>query len=240
MSVFKGLLPGLPIHFVWLPRDDRDGLKRYIDSLLLGRKTESTQIEQMGCITEVEYDLTPRSEDSDVQINAHRLVDFLALRDHFNVPLWGKVRFVTNGKHLVPYEYIAAMSKLAGPYGAVFDAAAPWKKATPKDLEAMGLKPEDVTSSMYRFGPTSDTGETHAQEPAAPPREEQISMTHFRRHFEILTQSFPEGQRTFFTRRLFLYSGKQLWVGTAFAETGPWKVWERATSELIALGLTPD
>ena len=237
-NLFVGLAKDLPITFEWPSTEDRDGVKTYIDALLLSRMAEVTQIENAGLAINVVHDTTTIPEDPIVPVKIARLADYFQLRDRFDVPLWGKVRFMTNGRAFVPIEFIAAMAQILDKNGDRMDCSGDWHLASTDDLERVGLRPEDITSSMnLRAGSATAAAEEAS---ATPPREEQISMTHLKRHFEILSQSFPEGQPTFFTRRLFLYSGKQLWVGTSFQEKGPWKVWERATSELLALGLTPD
>ncbi len=247
INAFPALSPDIPQKFLWNYRDDKEGLCRYIDVLLTGQRSEATTIEVSGAVSDTEMFHCDRPKDPVIRVAVRRFVDYLMLRDHFEVPLWGKVHFITDGWNVIPREFIAAIGQLLGEDGSFLDPTKPWKHCTEQDLAAMGLKTSDVTSSMNRkrFARPNATAEqvfagadaSAGDAPPAPPREIELSREIFDRYVDMLTQVIPEDEQHYFTRRIISVSGPILWCGTSYARSGPWRVWTRNTAELLALGL---
>ncbi len=231
---------------MWNYRDDKEGLRQYIDALLTGQRSESAATESTGAVSDTELFHMDSPTDQVIRVSIRRLVDYLLLRDRFDIPLWGKVHFVTDGHNIVPREFIASIGQILGEEGKFLDPNKTWKHVSEKDLEAMGLKTADVTSSMNRkrfsntptatidhaFADTEDGGA-----PPAPPREIEIRRDVFEHYINMLTQVVPEGEDPYFTRRIINMSGVILWCGTSYELAGPWRVWTRNTAELLAIGV---
>ena len=150
-NVFPSLAPEVPLSFLWTAREDRDGLREYIDAILTNRRSKSVAMEKAGLVEMIEMFTSDRPNDVNVRANVHRFVDFLTLRDSFNIPLWGRVHFITDGHRVVPTEYLGAVSQLFDARSKTFiDPKKEWWHCRENDLERMGLRPEDVTSGMYR------------------------------------------------------------------------------------------
>jgi hypothetical protein len=150
-SVFPALAEDLPASFLWTAREDREGLKKYIDALLTSRRSESIYFEKAGLVEEIEMPSIARPEDTKIRANVWRFVDFMTLRDACDIPLWGKVHFITDGHNVVPIEFLAAVMQLFDPEAKRFyNPKADWWHCRESDLERMGLRPEDITSGMYR------------------------------------------------------------------------------------------
>lgn len=277
---FPAFMTEVPHTFYWMARDDRDGLKTYIDALLLGQRSKSIEYEKNGLVEGIEMFTLDRPEETRIHVGIRRFIDTLTLRDNLELPLWGKITFITDGNRLVPTEYLAAISQLMDPETRkLFDVNRPWRGATVQDLASMGLRPEDVTSSMYRYRdaemteayggveaapemvaepvyeggtpegddpPTAHTvavpSAAHTPDPSPQAREVEVRRNRYERHFEVVTIVEPPRRRgrVYYVRRLAtLREGRMIWVGTSFFADGPWKVWQRETATLLALGL-PD
>lgn len=222
VNAFPALVPETPFSFYWMAREDRDGLRGYIDALLLGHRSKAIEYERSGLVEAIEPFVIDRPDDVRVRISAQRFVDTMLLRDYLDVPLWGRVAFITNGKRLIPNEFVAAMAKMLSHEDRSFiDVGSQWRHATERDLNAMGLKPSDVTSSLYRYqndhlatagaqeqAPAVDSAEFEpppaSEDPptavtiaatratSEPPlREIEINRRRFDRHFELLTLVQP-------------------------------------------------
>ncbi len=247
INAFPALSPDIPHKFIWNFREDKEGLCRYIDTLLTGQRSEASAIEMSGAVSDVEMFHSDRPKDTIIRVSVRRFIDYLRLRDHFDVPLWGKVHFITDGSNIIPREFIAAVGQMLGNDGNFLDPTKPWKHCTEQDLAAMGLKTSDITSSMNRkrfprVNPTLENMTTNADEfdgeaPPAPPREIELYREVFDRYVDMLTQVVPEDNKPYFTRRIISVSGPILWCGTSYERSGPWRVWTRNTAELLALGL---
>ncbi len=237
-NVFPALAPDLPRSFVWTVKEDREGLKVYIDALLAHRRTETIAIEEQGAVTETEIFHYDRPNDPVIRVNVRRFIDCLLLRDEFSIPLWGKIHFITDGHRIIPREFIAAIGQLLNEDGKFIDPDRPWRHCAEKDLTAMGLTPNDITSSMY--ADQYRTNEQEAAEPEGPdaaPREIEMSREVYNRHVDLTTRVEPAGEKPYFARRIMTLRGALLWSGTSYQLHGPWKVWTRETSQLLALGL---
>jgi hypothetical protein len=247
VNVFPALSPDIPSKFVWAFADDKEGLKHYIDLILTGQRSEATMVEATGAITEQEMFHLDRPQDQVINVNIRRFVDYLLLRDRFSVPLWGKVKFITDQSNIIPREFIAAIAQILGEDGKFLDPNRPWKHCTEKDLEAMGLKPSDVTSSMNRgkfsshaASPSIESTFVPPEEtdvPAPPPQEVEMRRDAYRDYVDLLTQVRPEEGDPYFVRRIISLRGPILWAGSAYRPNGPWKVWQRDNAQLLALGL---
>ncbi len=241
-SSVPALSPDLPWKFVWAVADDKEGLQDYIDALLNGSRSRSSEFEEKGFVTGIEIYHLDRPDDVRIRVNINHLVDMLAVRDHISVPLWAKLQFVTDGQKLVPRDYIAALARLAPEHADLFDPKRPWDYASDKKLADMGLKPEDVTSDMNRpkhtAAPLRRSRVTPSgREAGAAPQEVRISLKQFNGYFELITQVRPEGEEPYLTKRIARPDGTLLWCGTSYDLQGPWTVYERNAAELLALGI---
>ncbi len=151
-NVFPMLAADVPVSFVWTTFADKDGLRQYIDALVMSRRSESIRFEHDGFAEDVEMPSIDRPNSSTIKVNVHRFMDFLALRDSFDVPLWGKVHFITDGQMVVPREYLGAVSQLFDSAMKKFidPSSKAWHHCTERDLDKMGLRPEDIHTGMYR------------------------------------------------------------------------------------------
>ncbi len=244
-NLFPAFTPDLPAKFVWPERADVEGLRHYIDALLHGNKSEAVLIEKAAGVEDVEMFHLDRPDDTIIRVHIGRFVDLLLMRDHFDAPLWARMHFITDGKTLVPSTYLTALGALLGEDGQHIDPSKPWHTCTVKDLTKMGLKPSDVTSSMYRnraqSKPWMDQAAVASTEPTAPPlapKEIEVHRADYDRYADVVTKVCPENAPPYFTRRVISTRGRALWVATAVQIAGPWKVWTREPAELMALGLT--
>jgi hypothetical protein len=257
---FPALAANIPSSFTWTVRKDREGLKRYIDALVLDHRSESIYFEKVGMVDDIQFFHVDRPDDQKINVKISRFVDFMALRDDFNVPLWGRVHFVTDGASLVPREFLASLGQLFDPgEQKFFDATKEWRHCNETDLEKMGLKPEDVTSSMYRQRHAPVMAEAGAEQevpvyaddaggepeelgdeasPQASVRETEVERILEANYADMTTLVQPDRGRQYFARRIMTYEGRMLWVGTSFTRSS-WKVWQRDTARLLALGLDP-
>lgn len=150
-NVLPGVAADIPLSFIWTARKDREGLCEYIDALLTGRRSKSVAAEKSGLVESIEMFPAQNSDQVQVRVKIQRFVDCMALRDAFDVPLWGRVHFITDGKNVIPTEYLGALSQMFDPATKKFyDVAREWWHCRESDLERMGLRPEDITSGMYR------------------------------------------------------------------------------------------
>lgn len=257
-NLFPALGWNIPSEFLWTVREDKEGMCAYIDAVLTGRQSEIIFFETKGLAVDIKTAEIDRPNDIKIRANITRFVDCLMLRDSFDVPLWGKIHFVTDGHNIVPVEFIAAIAQLLDPLAKKYtDPSREWWHCHESDLTKMGLTTADVTSSMYRsryeragVEVDSDDGNTAAMNgveedsesiaPLVQPREIEISRRRFDRHFELVTLVKPERKGAYYARRLLTYRGAQLWVGTSFFPEGPWKVYHRDSATLLALGVTVD
>lgn len=241
-SSVPALSPDLPWKFVWTAVEDKTGLQEYIDALLTGSRSRSSEFEEKGFVTSIETYHLDRPDDTRIKVNIRHLVDMLAMRDHISVPLWARLHFVTDGNKLIPRDYVAALAQLAPEHADLFDPKKPWDYASDKKLASMGLAPEDVTSSMNRpkhtAAPVSrPRAAAFGREQDAAPQEVRISLRHFTNYFELITQVRPEDAEPYLTKRIARPDGTLLWCGTSYELQGPWTVYVRNAAELLALGI---
>jgi hypothetical protein len=233
---------GAPWKFFWRERSDRDGLKAYIDAQLAGRKSEAVQIEQTGLVTGVQMFPQPHGDEATVNVKADALFQTLMLRDTVELPLWGRVRFCTNHDRLVPADFIASLAAVADPEGRFLDPTkGPWRIATVKDLDAMGLKPEDVTSGMYRHEvePVHAEGAAEAEDaPPGPIAETEVQRIEGRRTLTLVTKC--HAKKPYFSKRIYsVQDGALVYSGTAWSPQGPWTDYHRDNGRFMALGVGP-
>jgi hypothetical protein len=176
-------------------------------------------------------------DNTKIQVNVHRFFDMMLLRDHFDVPLWGRVQFLTDGMSFVPRSFIAALGNLLGEEGKHLDPSKPWHICEESDLTKAGLKPEDITSSMYRGRYQASPEASAPAAPGVPPRELEVHRHVYVGYIDLLTQVIPDAGHAYYVRRILSRKGHQIWVANAYQLAGPWKVWQREPSELLALGL---
>ncbi len=233
-NMFPALILDIPAVFVWPERSDRNGLQKYVDALLLGNRSDAVALEAAGAVQDIEMYHMERPGDVNIRVHARRFVDTLLLRDHFSVPLWGKLRFITDGATMVPSDFIAAMGAILGEEGRHLDPSKPWKLCTEKELHAMGINPSDVTSSMYQNRAPSVASPVVD---GVPPREVEVHRIRHADYTDLMTRVIPDASQSYFARRIISRKGQQLWSATAYQIEGPWKIWKRESSELLALGL---
>ncbi len=260
VNAFPALASNIPFTFTWTVRKDREGLKRYIDALVTDHRSESIYFEKVGMVDDIQFFHVDRPDDQKIRVKISRFVEFMALRDDFNVPLWGRLHFVTDGDSIVPAEFLASLGQMFDPSEKkFFDPTKEWRHCRENDLEKMGLKPEDVTSSMYRqrhapvmaevgteeqvpvyADDASDEPEELGDEasPQASVRETEVERVLEANYADMTTLVQPDRGRQYFARRIMTYEGRMLWVGTSFTRSS-WKVWQRDTARLLALGLDP-
>lgn len=259
------LFSRLPLEFYWRDYDDIEGFKRYIDAWYKGDLAHCQMCEKQEIAFNIIFpDQTQVQALQTQQVSCRRLFECLQLTDKADFPLWGRVAFVTNGHYLVPAEYISLLAA-ANPdgLGHLADQPGPWRAAKDRDLDAMGLKPEDVTSGMYLRNPPKGVNVRAAvssehvvpsrpvlglpdparpEAPAevevavAPPRERTMYRRDQETYTDWMTKATPDAGAPWFTRRLF--RGEHLlYAATAWSADGPWHVWERDSSALLALDL---
>lgn len=245
MNLFPALTGDIPESFIWHSRSDVDGLHKYIDAVLLGKKSEALHYEKIGMVTDIKTFQIERPEDPLIKVSAKRFADFILLRDHFNVPLWGRVHFITDGHRVVPREFLASVGAAVDPAGDFIDMNGDWRGLTEEELKNMGLRTEDITSSMYRKeslptnGIAAPVGNNDDIEVA--PLEREIDRQVSDEHVDLLTQVIPsDGSQVYYARRLFLFkktNGQLLWEGTSFNPMGPWTVYFRNSAKMLALSI---
>ncbi len=71
---------------------------------------------------------------------------------------------------------------------------------------------------------------------AAPPRERTVYRRDLDEYTDWMTKSTSDTGAAWFTRRLFR-EGEVLYAATAWTANGPWHVYERDSSALLALDL---
>jgi len=235
--------------FVWNAFTDREGLEEYIDDLITGRRSKSVVPEANGIVTECkDYDwkIVPQSPNTHkdptvFEITVNRFVECMLLRDKMCLPLWGRLRFITDGKRLVPASFIGAMAPLLNKDGDHVDPGPNWKWADEGDLAAMGLQPDDVTSGLYRgqAAPRSSYSTPSSDDaPDVEPQQIEVSRSVGRTHVDLVTLVRPVDGEPFYARRIFLFADSHLlWDGTSFHRNGPWKVWQRDSSRMLAEGI---
>ena len=245
LNILKLLTMDIPRGFLWMKLHDREGLKAYVDAVISNRGAHATLFEERGYVEQVEYD--PPMIGDTFRLSAKALFGCLALRDAFDVPLFEKVTFVTDGQKLVPTEFIALLSECAD-NPEWFGNPDKWRWATPEDLDRIsGGDPMKINSGMYRGKPNfmnssvpllpgvdADTG---GEMPDTPPSETEIRRDAYEKHFELLTCVRSSRARTYFVRRLATYRGQVMLSASSFNPLGPWTVYARDSALLLANGV---
>lgn len=239
------MFPLLPKRFQW--NDTAVRLGMYIDAWYSGDRRTTAQYEKEGAATDLEMpDVTDPPLAKRVRTSATRLFSALALQDQFDVPLWGTLTFITDGRYLVPANFISQLIAADPKRFGHLDANAKWEKATPQHLQKMGLKPEQVTSGMYLKPQAAATSAEPADEdpvgevpePQSPPRERTLLRRDRVDYIEWVTEIEYEGQAPYFCRRLYR-DQQMLYEATSYSRNGPWTVYTRDNSTLLALGIDP-
>lgn len=237
----KRLFPALPTAFHWHLRDDRGGLAAYIDAWYSGNMEVTANAEKHQRATAVEF-MGPEEATKDgprVSVNINRLLDCLQLRDVFDVPLWGKVTFTTDGNRLVPGHFIAALARHFPERFPQLDPKQEWRFAKQPDLDALQLQRHEVTSGMYLGEPAAGAptaAEPGMPPPAPPPPERTIRRLDRGDWIDWITE-VRGGEQRWFTRRCYRES-EIFYEATAWSIDGPWYVTLRNTSVMLALGVT--
>lgn len=234
----------IPRSFWWMSRDDKDGLRAYIDMVTGGRKSEAMAVEERGMVTHREMD--PEELSGSISIDFEKFIDLLAHRGSVDLPLKQKVVFTTNGHTLVPADFITILAKYAKD-PSWFGDPATWRWASDADVERLAPGPVGPTSGMYRGrsfmedpNEASDDGvpQYESEEPECP-QESEIRRSPYDRYFELVTVAAPQRGKPYYVRRLARYHGQLLWSGSSYGPNGPWTEYSRDNAQLLALGLTP-
>lgn len=237
-NVFPMFSAEVPSSLVWTAFDDREGLQHYLDAVLRGQRSRALYFERNGLAIDLVYPVMDMEKAQEtIHLSFKRLIEILTLRDPIDVPVWGKMRFITDGRKLVPYEFITAVAEIVDPEGESLKPSPFWRFATGKDLDRMGLKPEDVTSGMYRQVPQSTEHAPLA--PSVGAQESEVRRTVGRDHVDLLTRVRPPNGTPYFVRRIFrtCQGSPVLWAGSAFEENGPWHCYHRDSAGLLAEGI---
>lgn len=249
------MFPNLPKSFVW-NSSDKAGVRAYIDALY-AETSFAAHAEHEGLVTGIEHVDPAKVQVTDIiPVNVHRLFDTLQLADTFNIPLWGRVRFVTNDKTLVPATFIEALVSAHPERFGHLDPTANWHAATDADLRKMNLRPDQVTSGMYRdryVKPAQNRPQRTAvrqpaplhepepeaddSTPTAPPRERTMRRRDKGEYADWLTETVPDEGPRWYTRRVYAHTGRILYIATSWQPHGPWTVWERDSSALLSMGI---
>jgi len=222
----RHLAYGFPRSFVWKDKDDKEGLRSYVELIAAGRKTEAALIEGSGAVTEIEYD--PEQLTGCITVDADAFFSTLALTGYVKIPLVERVRFTLNGRAITAAEYLTILGEYSGKPDWFNPNGARW--ATPDEVEE--LQPH---SAMYT---DERLGQAELPAPEEPPRETEISRTSYDRHFEMITLVEPSSGKPYFVRRVANLHGTVIWSGSAFSPKGPWKEYSRNSAQLIALGVS--
>lgn len=255
-NTFSRLLYEIPAAFTWTRARDRDGLCAYIDLLCQGRTTEAEYFEQQGVVTDVEEGERP-DPDQVVVLRVEELLETLALRSEWRVPLALKLRFVVHSKErsILPAEFTTNLLQHTQVEG--------WSDLT--DLKhAKVAREDDLRSRMgLRFGdlhtganldraqwPARVPGQAPEVDPApwvdaddddpSPvPQETEVSRVVSPTHVEVVTRVVQAGADPYFVRRVISEKGALLYEATSYQATGPWKVWTRDNAGLLARRVRP-
>ena len=232
----------VPRTFVWKPRSDVDGCKAYVDALLGGRTSVADYYEKNGYVTEVVMP-DPQMEVQKVRVNIKGFVDWLLMRGHIDIPLHHRVLFITDGAQFIPRDFIASIAPLLTAQGEENSLGSPdnWHRMTTEEEakvgpESLSLGRNYVEQSVAE--PVAFDDQLSMPDEAAEPAEIEVRRRRHEKHADMLTKVYPGGQRPYFARRLIDYRGHMLWVGSAWEERGPWRVTQRDTSRMLALGIS--
>ncbi len=246
-NVLKFLSHEIPRSFRWTNKEDQEGLRNYVDMVTGGRKSEWMAVEERGLVTDKEMD--PEELSGSVTVDLGTLLDVLATGAQVDIPLKQKISFVTNGRTLVPAEFIAILAQYAKRPSMLGDPQE-WTWAKPADIERLAPGPNGITSGMNRgrsFMDGPDDAELPSYDPEegddAPidtaPQESEIRRSPYDRYFELVTVAAPRRGKPYYVRRLARYHGQLLWSGSSYGPNGPWTEYARDNAQLLALGLTP-
>lgn len=256
-NVFSRLLHELPLSFKWRPYRDRDGLCAYIDCLCQGRQTEANYYVDQGAVTDLELAPAPPAEET-VVLRVEELLDVLALRQEWRVPLALRIRFVgeEDGKAIAASDFTTNLLQHTQVPG--------WSRR--KSLRKVRLLTEkEIRGGMQlRFGdlhtgvnldrpewvqregdgaplvdpaPWVTAEDTEAAEDEAP-RETEVRRRVEPTWLDVLTRVDHQGS-TWFVRRILSNEGAVLYEATAHTAAGPWKAWRRDNAALLARKITP-
>lgn len=250
---------GIPRSFRWNGTEDQGGIRTYIDLITAGRKAEARLFETQGSVFDVVEDPEGLASGS-TTCNFAGFLDLIALRGHVDLPLRERVQFLTDGKKLVPAQFITMLAQHV-PNSEWFGDAQNWRKATKADLDQITQEQGPIHSGMYRDKPTflsaasivatadalshrvpdeaDDELEEELEELPAVSRESEIRRAPYEHHFELVTVVTQGEERPFYARRLARYNGLLLWAGSSYSISGPWTEYHRDNAQLLALGLNP-
>jgi hypothetical protein len=232
------LLSHVPLQFDWHDRADLPGLEDYIEAVVQGHRTEQATIEGLGHVTGVQMGPEAPQGES-IRVPVRTFLAAMKMQGYLDIPMWSRLRFVSKGDTLVPAEFIAALAEAFPDEG--FDPAGTWQHATPKTLAAAGMDPRQVTTSMGAArndearGGEDGEGDERPQQGAAQP---EVKWSEERGKDTLVLVTKVLAPRPYFTKRVWdLRDGAEVYAGTAWAESGPWKSYRRDNARLIALGV---
>lgn len=237
------MFPLIPKRFTWTQTVPR--LHMYIDAWYSGDRRTTAQYEKEGAAVDLEMpDITDPPLAKRIRTSASRLFSALALQDEFDVPLWGSTTFVTDGRYLVPATYINELIGADPKRFGHLDPKAKWVRAKDEHLKIMGIKPDQVTSGMYLSKGQQPAGQSQLvaedeappEEVAAPPRERTVVRRDHDDFVEWITEVAPADGDVYYCRRV-VYDRRFIYEATAWTRRGPWTVYHRDSSMLLALGV---
>jgi hypothetical protein len=215
-------------------------LRLYIDRLYAGDSNFAIAAEKDGRVTDVSYPTAAEINATEwYAVNIKALLSSISMRSPCDIPLWGKVKFITDGNYLVPTAYIGALVAADNEMFGHLNPDNDWHPASNKDLRKMDLLPEQVTSGMNGKPPVElgvgaeDEGPEDVAE--VPPAEVTVRRADRGTHTEWITQ-VSDGDQVWFARRLY-QDAVVFYEATSWNVNGPWRVWHRDNSIMLALGV---
>lgn len=228
---FAPLFPQLPRAFTWTRINDLPGLRSYIDAWFSGLDARTTALERDGSVTATVYGGETETITT-IRVDIAEFVAALKMARSFVIPAWTKIEFVTDGvRRLVPADFVAALKDLAPEAFADYPTSG-WRRAVDRDLpdiktqvqaDASETAPADVVAQ-----PAIDMDE--------PPREQLVDRFTDGDALHLTTHTTKPGLAPYYTKRI-VARGRTIYSATAWMLEGPWKVWTRDTSALLARGI---
>ena len=244
----------LPRSFIWTKPDLVPDLHAYIDTITDQRTTDAAAWEINGSVVEVEREEPPAGVEM-VRVDPTLLCALLRGEYVLDIPVTSRLVCASNFRDLnryIPVEasaaliaadsfvkkaYIQKVREMAAAGQPLFYMPEPVAEGK---LKEWGIKP--YMPGMQRIEAGKNAGVSVAAETpvfdgeekeSAPAAEDiEISRIDHGSHFEII--SMIHGVQTYYCRRL-VRSGKQIWCGTSFSPSGPWRVFEEDRVLLAAI-----
>lgn len=226
---FAPMFPRMPRSFIWTRFGDLPGLYSYVDAWYSGLEERTAALERDGSVTSTVY-----GGDVDaittVRVNIKQFVEALKMAKCFVIPAWTKLEFVTDSTgRLVPADFIACLKDLAPEQFADYPAEG-WRRAVDRDLPDITAQVQTEAAETVAAAGGADTADDE------PPRETVIERFTDSDALHITTRTVRAGMHPYFTKRV-IARGRTIYSATAWNRSGPWKVWTRDTSALLARGI---